>query len=494
MPNYTDLGNSEQFAERNQWKARWIPEWKNWIVWKEGRGIWIEDGGGVVLGLAGDMVKGWGEEARMVGDKKEREALERWSLTCESKHRLESMVNLARGKMTTSVNELDKHLWKLNTKNCVIDFETGKSVKHDPKFLMTKITPVGYEKDGNVEEMCPVYLRFLSEIMRGRIDLISYVQKIFGSSMVGKILDRAFYIWAGSGRNGKSTLANVWMGVLGRDYAVKLPFSTFTKSKFDDGKGVTPDLHRLRGARLAVSSEGEENQRLAMARLKELTGKTPVSVNPKNKDQYDFVPEATYVLDTNRVPGFDGTDVAMMDRLKIIPFDLRIDEDRVDLGLEDKLMMELDGIFKWGVDGCMRWKEEGMKEMPECVKAAIELQRQENDVMGVILASGVFEGEEGGILVTKKMYDVSMKYADEAGLQKMGISNFKKRMSAIPRFVDGLQVERMDKIFGEKGGGYRNIKVAKFEVEEIEERESRPVQGKLKYRNEGDKDIFEDFL
>jgi putative DNA primase/helicase len=502
---FTDSWAAEGFANKNGEKARWVPEWKKWVTWDEGIGIWREDGSGDILRLAVDWVKGRDKLRRIPavteGDTKFNERLWNWMVLYEGARRLGDMCNLAKSRMTTRINEFDSHSWKLNILNGVIDFETGKFTdKHDPKLLMTKIAPVRYEKGEELRELCPEYMKFLDEVMLGRGDLVLYLQKVFGSCMVGKVLDRAFYVWVGAGRNGKTTLANCWMGCLGNDYAIKLPFHTFTKSRYDDGRGPTPDLHRLRGARMAVASEGEEDQRLAMSRLKELTGKTPISVNPKNKDQYDFVPQATYILDTNKVPDFDGTDVAMMDRLKVVPFDKRIDDEMVNLRLDEVLEKERDGIFKWGAEGCLRWKKEGMADLPESMVVAIELQKQENDPVGVFLASGVVEGFEGAQIGTKQLYDAYILFAQAAGLYEMKNDNFRKRMKCVPRFVEGIQVERLEKIFGTKGGGYANIQLAENEVDEIRKREEggRTEQGKFKFEGQvddrvgGDDDDFDE--
>jgi len=466
---FTDAWAGEKFAESNEGIARWVPSWKKWILWN-GK-VWEEDGSSGILNLAVKWVRNQKslriKNPQLDSEKKFNERLLSWMGSSESVRKLQAMVEFSKSMMTTKVTELDRHLWKMNFQNCVYDFKSGKKYKHDPKFFMTKISPLNLTEGSS----CKKYLKFLDEIMLSREDLIEYLQKIFGSCMVGETLERAFYIWCGSGMNGKTTLANLWMSALGPDYAVKLPFHTFTKSRFDDGRGPTPDLHRLRGARIAVASEGEEEQRLATSRLKELTGKSQISVNPKNKEQYEFTPQATYILDTNRIPKFDSTDLAIMDRLKIVPFDFRIDPSNVNFNLSSILEEELPGILEWGVRGCQLWIEQGMSKLPESISIAIELQKQENDPVGIFLSSSAVEGDEKAEVGTKELYDAFIKFAEEAGIPMMKCENFRKRMKVIPRFVNGIKIERLERIFGTKGGGYQGLKIVESEVSEIKKKE-----------------------
>jgi putative DNA primase/helicase len=517
---FTDLWAAEEFAKDNEWKCRWVPEWKSWILWDGDKGVWIEDKSCGIFGLVGNWVRTWtGKKRKVVVPEDDiwNEKLGKWLISSENLYKIEAIARLAKGKMVTRVDGLDSHLWKLNLKNCVVDLLTGLPEKHSPEFLMTKTSPVNYIKNSTIEELCPNYIKFLNEVMCGREDATLYMQKIMGSCMVGQILDRAFYIWAGKGKNGKTTLANTWMNCLGRQYAVKMPFAAFTKSRFDDGKGVTPDLHHLKGARLAVASEGEENQQLSMSKLKEMTGKSMLSVNPKNKDQYDFLPEATIVLDTNEIPSFNSTDMAIMDRLIVVPFDYRIEKGNVRRDLDEVLKQELDGIFMWGLRGCERWQKEGMDGLPKCVVVAIELQRQENDPVGIYLGSGIFEEDEDSVLNTKEIFDPFIIFADENGLPKMGISNFKKRMK-IDRFIGNTKIERLDKIFGIRGGGYRGLRfveselrdlmknaknkdgtrIANYKDDEGESKHKEEIKAKQQeldlYNDEDQKDIDEEFM
>ena len=74
--------------------------------------------------------------------------------------------------------------------------------------------------------------------------------------------------WHGTGRNGKNTLGELVMHILG-DYAGMMPSSALMMTKTAEHK---TELMSLMGKRLVISGEVEEGQFWAESRIKELTG------------------------------------------------------------------------------------------------------------------------------------------------------------------------------------------------------------------------------
>jgi putative DNA primase/helicase len=493
MARFTDSWNAERFAESNQWKARWVPEWRNWIVWNKEKGFWELGDSGEVLNLATDTVRGWVEEGDCM-DEKTLKKFENWLEQGEGLGRLEAMTKLARARLKTRACELDAQLWMTNFENGTYDFKNDKLVKHDPKYLMTTISPVKYDPNIKYEDSCPVFIRFLNEIMCDRQELVDYLQKIFGSCLVGKVLDRTFYIWKGDGYNGKSTLANIWMNLLGDNYSVKLPSSTFIKDPFENKKGVTPDIDKLPGKRLAITSEIEEGAKLAIAKVKEMTGRVPISVNPKYRDAYSFIPQATFIMDTNPMPEFDGTDEALMSRLRVIPFDYVVPFDKVDTELEDKIKEEWSGILNWGIEGFRKWNDKkGLRDAPPIVMFTVKKYQKEGDPLAKFLESGCLRKAEGKTVETKKMLEVYNSYAENAGLPVLKYPKKLIRWFDTPkRNIDGLEIIRLDKIAGQRGGGFMNVAIVDIlDIEGEEKVKSMGSEFAESYGKQQDLDLRE---
>src|SRR5437867_6039937 len=92
----------------------------------------------------------------------------------------------------------------------------------------------------------------------------------------------------------------------------------------------------------------------------------------------DFRPEFKLWLATNHKPVIRGTDKAIWDRIRLVPFTVRIPDAEQDKALGEKLRAELPGILRWVVDGCLAWQRDGLG-MPAEVQEATATYRAEMD-------------------------------------------------------------------------------------------------------------------
>lgn len=188
------------------------------------------------------------------------------------------------------------------------------------------------------------------------------------------------FILHGTGRNGKSTLLEVVRALLG-DYAMRTPTSTLMTKR---GEGIPNDIARLKGARFVSASESEDGRRLAESLIKDLTGGDTISARFLRAEFFDFRPEFKVFLATNHKPGIRGTDDGIWDRVRLIPFDVRILDDQLDPHLLSKLTKELPGILNWAIRGCLDWQSDGLG-MPPVVAEATEAYRSEQGVLAMFI-------------------------------------------------------------------------------------------------------------
>jgi putative DNA primase/helicase len=102
-----------------------------------------------------------------------------------------------------------------------------------------------------------------------------------------------------------------------------------------------------------------------------------------HREWFEFVPEFKLVLYTNYKPKIDGSDGAIWDRVKLIPFTVSFDG-REDKELGSKLEAELDGILAWAVEGCLEWQAHGLGTCAAVEQATSEYRR-ESDTFGAFL-------------------------------------------------------------------------------------------------------------
>ena len=81
---------------------------------------------------------------------------------------------------------------------------------------------------------CPTWLAALDKIFNGDAEVISYLQRFAGYSLTGDVSEQILNIWHGVGANGKSTVANTFMEMLGPDYAMKAATDLLLQ-KYDSG-------------------------------------------------------------------------------------------------------------------------------------------------------------------------------------------------------------------------------------------------------------------
>jgi putative DNA primase/helicase len=100
---------------------------------------------------------------------------------------------------------------------------------------------------------------------------------------------------------------------------------------------------------------------------------------------FDFVPTFKLWLATNHKPLIRGTDPAIWDRIKLIPFNRRFEESEKDKELPKRLKLELPGILNWVIEGCRDWQQNGLG-VPAVVSDATKEYRDEMDFLAEFIA------------------------------------------------------------------------------------------------------------
>jgi P4 family phage/plasmid primase-like protien len=368
----TDMGNAERLVHRFGADLRYCYPWGRWIVWDGTR--WIPDTSGRVHAVAKETVRGIYKEAAKAGDDQSRKAISRHATASESETRVKSMAELAKPDLPVSLDDLDADPYLLNVPNGTLDLRSGELRPHARAGMITKLAPVEYDPDA----AAPAWTAFLERILPDP-EVRRFVQLAAGYSLTGDVSEQVLFIPYGVGANGKSTLLNILLEVLG-DYAKQAaPDLLIAK------KGAHPtELADLFGARMVASMEVEEGRRLAESLVKQLTGGDKIRARRMRQDFWEFWPTHKAWMATNHRPEIRGVDNAIWRRIRLIPFTEIIPKEEQDRRLMDKLRAELPGILAWAVRGCLDWQREGL-EAPDQVRKATGEYRAEMDVLGGFL-------------------------------------------------------------------------------------------------------------
>lgn len=370
----TDLGNAERFLARNGKTVLHCSAFGKWFNWDGRR--WAEDETGAVIRLGAQTVRSMLEEAKTLPDEKSQERLFKHARSSESDGKINAMINLARSWVGVRSDELDADPWLLNCMNGILDLRTGELLPHRQDSFVTKLAP--YDYDPNAQ--CPTWLQFLDVIFEGNQHLIDYMQRAVGYACTGVIREQCLFFLHGIGSNGKSTFLNVIQDVLG-DYARDTPTESLMVK---NNEGISNDIARLKGARFVTAVEAEADKRMAESLVKRLTGGDTITARFMRQEFFQFRGTFKIFLAANHKPGVRGTDDGIWRRIKMIPFLVRIPDNKQDAELPDKLRAEAEGILAWAVRGCRIWQEKGLGE-PDEVRAATAEYRDEMDFLGPFL-------------------------------------------------------------------------------------------------------------
>jgi putative DNA primase/helicase len=398
----TDLGNAERFVDAHRDHVLWCPARKSFLCWDGKRYAWDERG--EVVKLAHQTARSIFHEAADAEGEEEQKAITKWALASQNESRINAMLSQARPYLAVGMEELDRDPWLVNCQNGTLDLRAGKLKAHDPADRITKIVPVDYGRDAP----CPRFKQFLKEAL---VDdaLIKFVKRYSGYTLTGITRERLLAILYGFGKNGKTTLVELLHEVLG-DYARNTDVETLLIKKY---QGVGNDVAALKGARFVSAAEVEKGRRLAESKVKQLTGRDTVTARFLFGENFDFKPEFKLWLSTNNKPVIQGTDDAIWDRIRLIPFTQRFEGSKADPKLPDKLRAELAGVFAWMVEGCLEWQEHGLEE-PKTVADATKQYREEMDTLAAFFEDRCVI-REGVMTPASRLYKQYQMWCDDAG-------------------------------------------------------------------------------
>ncbi|MEV5898377.1 phage/plasmid primase, P4 family [Streptomyces sp. NPDC052127] len=372
----TDRGNAKLFVKLYANDYRHVPN-IGWYRWDTTR--WQIDEDETVLWAAGDLA-----ETIAAHDPRglfTTTALHKHRTRAMSTSGMNAMLAQARSApgMVLKADRLDADPYALCTPQGVVDLRTGLLRAPDPnKDFHSRSTTVGPQ-----QTPIPRWLRFLTDTFGDDaegLQMIDYLQLLLGYSITGDVGAQILpFLW-GTGKNGKSVLLDVMMKLLG-DYADAAPPGFLMAKPFE---GHPTDLAELHGRRVYVCSEIKPGDKFDEARVKHLTGGDRIKARRMRQDPFSFEPTHKLWLLGNHRPEVGTGGFAFWRRMRLIPFERVVPDDRKIDNLADLLVMEEGpGILGWLIDGARRYLG-GDRDLtgPERVRIATTAYAETEDHTG----------------------------------------------------------------------------------------------------------------
>jgi putative DNA primase/helicase len=330
------------------------------------------------------------------------DALRKHARASESARAIRAALDLAQPLFEHAPDELDAGPDLLGLHDGVIDLRDGTHRAHRPADYLTRVAGCSYDADA----ICPRWIAFLREVLPDD-GAQRYVQKCFGYSLSAHRGEHVVLMLLGTGCNGKSVLLQVWAALLG-ELAIAAPPDLITAKQTSH----PAELAMLRGARLVTLSEPQDG-RLAVERLKSLSGGDKISARHLHREFFEFIPVCLLVVAMNARLRTNDAGAALWRRIREIDFPVTIAPERRDVHLTERLRGELPGILNWALEGWRMYQAEGL-DPPEAVRTATERYREQSDPLGAFIAERCTLDADVWVSQTD-LHKAFSRWANEAG-------------------------------------------------------------------------------
>jgi putative DNA primase/helicase len=344
----TEFTCLEGFVYRYRPLWRWIPERGQWIEWRNH--WWRCDDRGRIAELGREAVR------------------ESFPPRLHSLARAEAIVNSAKRALGAPLAEFDANPDIIGVgetgREQVVDLRTGRCRKGTPDDLLMRSTGISPGGD------CSQWNGCLRDWTRCDEELAEYLQMVAGYCLTGSVDLQQFWILHGSGEDGKSTFLETIASAMG-PYAGSFNLSAVLAN---DREVHPTSRAKLRGLRLAYTSECNSRTAWNEAAMKSLTGGDRITARYMYQDEFDFSPTHKFIIATNQLPEVCQGGKSWSRRVRVIPFHK---PHKPRGNLRSELSGELPGILAWMIDGARKvLAKTAIGQGLAAPKAVLEASRQ----------------------------------------------------------------------------------------------------------------------
>ena len=224
---------------------------------------------------------------------------------------------------STFINKLDSKPNLLGFQNGVYDLDQFIFREGKPDDYIGNTTGIDYIEYQGDDEKVKAFKRVWKQIFPDN-DERKYMLTVISSFLHGKVSGH-FFMWTGTGANGKSTVVDLIEASFG-SYTGKLPVSILTQKRSSAGQ-ATPELVRTKGKRFVSMQEPEGGDRINVGVMKEYTGGDKLQGRGLFKDTVEWTNQCKYVLMCNDLPHIPSTDGGTWRRIRPVYFKAKFLDD-----------------------------------------------------------------------------------------------------------------------------------------------------------------------
>ena len=258
--------------------------------------------------------------------------------------------------------KLDENKYLMGFNNGVYDLKRGMFRNGRPEDYISFSTNCDYIPYSSSNQKIQEVEAFFESIQPNP-EMREYLLRKLSSFLEGVQRDQKFEIWTGTGANGKGRILKLVIDAFG-DYACTIPVSLLTRPR-GDADSASPALAKTKGKRCCAFQEPENDDKIYIGHMKNLTGGDKLQARSLYADPVEFYPQFKTILACNKLPDVPYADPAVWRRIRVVPFESKfVDNPNPDNPNERKKINNIDDL----IDG---WKSEFMSIIIEKYKLYI---------------------------------------------------------------------------------------------------------------------------
>lgn len=213
-------------------------------------------------------------------------------------------------------DKLDENKYLLGFDNGVYDLAHGVFRDGRPEDYLTM--SVGYDYVPHVDAYYTDMVHKLLQSIFPDEETIQYMLNTFAYALSGDKFMEFLQFWIGTGANGKGGMSKLLEKTLG-EYCYSPDVSVFTTKK-TSSSSANPELAKMKGKRLAIATEPNEDDKFQVGALKAWTGGDKIQARALYKDNIEFDSQFLIIIQMNHKPALSDFDMGIARRLKNVEF------------------------------------------------------------------------------------------------------------------------------------------------------------------------------
>lgn len=260
-------------------------------------------------------------QLELAGQTRPANRLRAWSAKMRERAPMVDAMRMVVGRQDAVRDaDWDPHPHLFHCQNGVLDLTNGVLMPHDPGLMNRSIAPVTW----NPNARRPLaWLKLLDYMLPGEHEMQRYVLAALGFSLWGDNHQKALFVLHGEANNGKSTLLQSFLRVVGIAqerktvaYGGLIEKKVMAESRSDQHPaGLADALLKRVGV---LSGEWGMSDKLNLELVKAITGDDMLSARFMREDFAVFLPKVTPWIATNHMLQLREFDSSIRARLKLI--------------------------------------------------------------------------------------------------------------------------------------------------------------------------------